>query len=126
MFKSAGKVQYFEGELYKVWLLIDENIGKYYRSFIPQRINIPKYPVHISIYRGGPVPNMDKWGLHEGREIEFKYSGIVCNDEKYWWLEVECEELEAIRVELGLTPVHMLTRSPDGKARWHTTIANNK
>ena len=127
MFTSKGILQYIdlEQEQYKLWLLIDNEIGRYYRSLIPDKINIPRYPYHISIIRG-PVPNLDKWKAYEGEEIEFKYENFVYKGQTYWWLNVSCKRLEDIRAELGLDPIGDVTLSPDGKQNWHVTIANNK
>jgi len=126
MFQSSGIIQYSNAPLHKIWLLVDDTIGKYYRTFIPVKVNVPKYPTHVSVYRGGEAPNMDKWGLHEGRKIEFEYSGHIYDDGVYWWLEVLCKDLENIRHELGVPDSDKLTRSPDGRHKWHITIANNK
>lgn len=127
MFVAEGIIQHFiRYDEYKIWLLIDDEIGKYYKSLIPIKTNKPLYPTHISIYRGGKIPNMPKWGSHEGYKILFEYDGTIHNDNTYWWLEAKCPALEEIRVKLGLSPVDDITYSPDKKHPWHITIANNK
>jgi len=127
MFTSKGVLQYFDlgqGQ-YKLWLLIDNEIGRYYRSLIPNKINIPRYPAHVSIVRGS-IPNLNSWRAYEKEEIGFRYDGFIYEGNTYWWLDISCKRLENIRAELGLDPIGDVTLSPDGKQNWHVTIANNK
>lgn len=126
MFLSQGTLQYSYSGQYKLWLLIDEEIGNYYRSLIPVRVNKPKYPTHISVYRGNNIPILDKWNLYQNKTIEFKYDGTIYNNNTYWWLEAKCPVLENIRIELGLSAIDDITCSPDKQHSWHITIANNK
>jgi len=126
MYKSEGILQYFYSNNYKLWLLLDDSIGDYYRSLIPHCNNKPKYPTHISVFRGEEIPNLNKWGLYENKIVEFEYGNTVYNNDTYWWLEAKCPELEKIRVELGLSSTDDITCSPDKRHSWHITIANNK
>lgn len=126
-FVSEGVIQHFvQNDNYKIWLLIDDEIGRYYRTFIPGKINTPLYPTHISIYRGKKIPNMPKWGFYEGYKVSFEYVNAIHSDNIYWWLEAICPNLENIRMDLGLGPVDDITYSPDKRHPWHITIANNK
>lgn len=101
-----------------------EDLARYYRALIPKywRYNIPRYKPHATIVRGKyeDVSSHEKWGIHEGRQIEFSYRPYVMHDELYIWLRVDCLELEKLRAELGLD------RCFD-KFKWfHITIGNFK
>ena len=127
MFKSTGTLQYFTNP-YKVWVLVDPGIAAFYRSMIPPIYGVkrPKYPAHISVVRKAIPRKLDAWGLHEGRQITFEYELWHYNDHRYWWLGVRCNELEDIRLELGLPRLSDITRSPDSGHPFHITIGNTK
>lgn len=69
---------------------------------------------------------MNYWNLYENKEINFSYEGIICNDEVYYWLGAYSEDLEKIRVELGLSNISPITQPPDRGYRFHITIGNTK
>jgi hypothetical protein len=131
MFKSIGILKYAIVDLdppYKLSLEIDKNISRYYFSLIPKHIRLQSqmYAPHISVVRKETPINLDVWGKYDGEEIEFEYDNYVYNDNTYYWLNVFSDRLEKIRVELGLPVVSGITKSPDGKHKFHTTIGNIK
>lgn len=119
----------YSNDPYRLVVWVDPEIGNYYRSLVPKYINLQKqrYPSHISVVRKiSDIPNLNKWGKYQGKEVKFKYSPEIHNNDDYFWLEARCEFLEEIRLELGLTNINWITCSPDGRHRFHITIGNLK
>ncbi len=127
MLTSVGTLRYTD-EPIKLILEVDPGIGHLYRRLIPAYLNVrqPMWPAHISIVRKRTPPNMEAWGRYEGKQVEFQYESYVYNDELYYWLNCYSEELEAIRVELGLKPYGDVSVSPCGSHRFHCTVGNLK
>jgi hypothetical protein len=127
MFSSVGTLVYSENP-YKLIVNVDNEIGNYYRWFIPKALQVqkPMYSSHISTVRNEVPPNLNVWGKYQGTEIAFEYEPFIYNDELYYWLNAYSPTLEEIRVELGLPTLSEFTRSPDGKHRFHITIGNTK
>lgn len=131
LFKSNGALRYFRGESggYKLILEADPQIAYYYKSLIPKyiRLNPQKYNPHISIVRKEFPTNIDKWGLYEGKTIDFYYSNYIHNGEVYWWLNVWSFDMEKIREELGLSIEEKYTKAPQGFIKtFHMTLGNQK
>lgn len=127
MFSSVGTLEYSENP-YKLIVSVDDNIGRYYYSFIPKYVyaRIQMYPSHISVVRKEIPKNMLAWRKYQGQEISFEYEPFIYNDETYYWLNAYSPTLEDIRVELGLAPRSRYTYSPDGRHKFHITIGNTK
>lgn len=127
MFKSVGTLRYFN-DPHKLIVEIDPEISNYYQILIPKYVdyNKQKYAPHISVIRKEVIPNLHLWGKYEGQDFEFEYDNFIYMSRNYLWLNVFSEELEAIRFELGLTKTSEITRSPDGRHKFHTTIGNLK
>jgi len=112
----------------KVFVLVDPEIGSFYRSMIPKTVPIspPKFATHITVVRREPLPKAELFGIHDGEIIEFEYDTEIHHDETYYWLNAYSKRLEEIREELGL-PVHsQYTRPPDNSWAFHITIGNLK
>ncbi len=128
--RSSGPLQYSiqDGYGYRLVVDVDLGISKLTRTLIPKqhRVNIPMYPPHVSVVRRQVPVNLQAWGRHEGKMVEFEYMPWVFNDEVYWWLRVFSRDLEEIRMELGLLPHSQWTVAPDGKRCFHMTVANSK
>lgn len=107
---------------------VDNNLGKYYRWFIPKALSVkePMYPSHISVVRNEVLPNYEKWGKYQGLKVAFLYEPYIYNDETYYWLNAYSPVLEQVREELGLPMVSDITMSPDKKHKFHITIGNVK
>ncbi|WP_407305669.1 hypothetical protein [Acinetobacter sp.] len=93
------------------WLLlnVDDEITRYYASIIKQRFSIDlhwksKWGAHVSVIRGEALPNPEKWGRDEGREIKIYYTHQVYTNADHWWVNVISEELADIRTSYGLPP----------------------
>ena len=121
---SIGTFRYTPEKLY---IEVDPDIAKYYRSLIPKyyRVHGTRYNPHISVVRE-ETPN-DKWGLYDGAVFIFDYDPYIHNDgDVYWWLNVQSKILNNLRVELGLPMWSRLARPPDGSDNFHITIGNTK
>jgi len=127
LFSSNGTLVYSEMP-YKLILKVDDEIGKYYRALIPKWIAIqkPLYSSHISTIRKESPPNLISWGKYQDQIVTFQYDPYIYNDELYYWLNAFSPVLEEIRLELGLPTTSQYTRSPDGRHRFHLTVANTK
>ena len=131
---SSGTVQYTEyksreperfGPIErKITLELGRDFGNYYQSLIPKCIKTVKqsYPTHITIVRGGiePIINMEAWGKYKDKEISFYYMPMFRYYKNVYVLDAFSQELNDIRVELGLAPYRK------GYRRFHITIANDK
>lgn len=126
-FNSTGILKYSDNP-YKLVVDVDEETSRYYRSLIPKYYCVApqKYSAHISVVRKENPINIQNWNKYQGKLIQFSYENIIYNDEVYFWLNVFSQELEDIRVELGLESTSILTKSPDGKHKFHSTIGNIK
>ncbi len=127
MFKSIGTLRYFN-DPFKLIIEIDPEISNYYQALIPKYVdyNKQRYAPHISVIRKEVVPNLYLWRKYEGQEVEFEYENHIYISPNYMWLNIYSEKLEAIRLELELTKTSEITRSPDGRHKFHTTIGNFK
>ena len=127
MFKSIGILRYFDNP-YKLIVDVDPVISDYYQALIPKYIcfNKQMYAPHISVIRKEPIPNLDLWEKYAGCDLEFEYDNYIYVGENYLWLNVFSEELEKIRLELGLTKTSEITRSPDCRHKFHITVGNFK
>lgn len=125
MYSSVGKLRYSEHYLV---VDVDPGIVELARSLVPKAwyLNRQKYAPHISVVRHENPVVLKNWGKHEGREVEFKYSTYVYNDEVYYWLQVLSPTLNNIRIELGLSKFSERSRPPDGHDCFHITIGNTK
>jgi hypothetical protein len=127
VFKSTGTIQYFDNP-YKLIVEVDNEIGNYYRSFIPKfyQVRKPMYDSHISVVRNEAPVNLDAWNKYQDLKIEFKYDPFIYNDELYFWLNAYSDYLEDVRAELGLPVSSKFSRPPDGQRVFHITIGNIK
>jgi hypothetical protein len=132
MFKTIGIVNSTRRWVY---LACDDQLGEYYRSLI--KVNLlnlkcdynnkmwPKlqksvWSTHVSIVRLQDFESLPKetidsfWNKWNGMEIEITYQSTMKTNGTYFWLPVdENEQLNGIRLELGLpknpTPNYHLT-----------------
>ncbi len=123
MFKSRGKLRYGKT---RFWVVVDCDIGfcDYYKKLYSQathrtrQLMAPMWGAHITVVRNEVPPKLVRWNAHEGEIIEFTWYPGVDNNGVHYWLDVECERLYEIRVELGLgkEPIYP----------FHMTIGNRK
>ena len=130
-FTSKGILKYstLEPQIsYKLSLSVDVGVAEFYRSLVPKayRCQPGRYEPHVTIVRNELPPNMEKWGIYEGREVEFEYDTEVWYDGTYWWLECYSEFLEDIRVDLGLPIYSEWNCPPSMRSCFHMTIGNSK
>lgn len=86
------------------------DLSRYYRWWIKSRYGLelhqPSWDCHISVIRGEkPKPDLlHLWKKYDKKEISFNYSNHirVINDGKFFVLEVESKDLQAMRIELQL------------------------
>jgi hypothetical protein len=114
-FTSIGKIVYdpTAGNAKNPWWVIVEcpkDILDYYHHWIKKEENIklnkPLFGAHISVVRGEepPLEKQNLWRKYHEKEITFSYQHEVENLNEYYWLSVECPELNELREELGLSP----------------------
>ena len=131
MFKSTGTLRYDTISGHRLVVEVDQGIADYYRSLIPlwKPVNKPMWPAHVTLVRPDKeVPvNLEHWCKYEGEPIEFLYEPHVYSGKVYYWLNIWCNRLEDIRLELGLPVVSEFTLPPDGFIKcFHCTIGNMK
>lgn len=124
-FNSIGILKYEIDESVgkKVIVLVDREISNYYKKLLPKWyiIKPQKYKAHISVVRSEKqITNLSNWNKYNDEIIEFSYSNEIIWDNRYYWLQVECERLKEIRVSLGLSPTVPWTN------KFHITIGNLK
>lgn len=126
-FFTYGKLVYSECP-YKVIVDIDNEISMYYFSTIPKykAPNRTRYPAHVSVIRNEVPPHLDVWGKHSDAIVKVYYNHYIYEDDLYFWLDAYSKDLEDIRSELGLPLYSGITKSPDGRHKFHITIANKK
>lgn len=130
LFESYGKLRYsIEPRVgHKLILLIDPAISEFYFSLIPRYLHVRRqaFHPHISVIRRERPPNLEHWNKYKNEIIRFQYENWIYNGTVYYWLNVYCGRLEEIRRELGLPICSPITRSEDGRHRFHSTIGNVK
>ena len=112
---SEGKLRYSPtlngGRQEKYWLILDcdPTIGEYYRCLYRnhfhgcRKLLRPSWREHVTVIRNEePTKNQDLWLKYDGQIVQFNYTPEVVDNEVYFWLEVDCEQLLDIREEYGL------------------------
>ncbi len=118
MYTTVGTLKYGPGLMASV--LIDKEMPKYYRSFIPRYYSLQgiSYAPHVTVVRLDiEQPNTVNWAKYEGEQIVIDYENIIRHDDKHWWIDVYSERIGEIRQELGLGKFR------EGYRRYHLTIA---
>ena len=123
-FKSFGTLRYSpkllgEQKTSENWWLVldcDKEIGMYYRKLhffsCYEKLSSPAWDSHITVVRNEQPPHKQHWHKYDGKRVEFEYQHFTHTNGAYWWLDVNCQELLDIRVELGLPmnpefPLHL-------------------
>jgi hypothetical protein len=131
LYASVGYLHYSQDNGYKLVVQVDQGISDFYRSLIPRYIpiNPPKYKAHVTVvrsYKETPVI-LEPWGKYEGEAVPFFYSPVIHQGKVYYWLNVFCNRLEQIRMELGMPVTSEYTRPPETFIKvFHLTLANMK
>ncbi len=111
--KSRGKLFVAEPRVKdkgnrKWWLLLkcDPEIINFY-SWLSVRngweiVKGSRWGPHISVVSGEKPKNMWHWNRLPGKSCEFRYSIHQRHDDHFIWLDVQSDELERIRNNLGL------------------------
>lgn len=93
----------------KWWLLMkcDPGIINFY-SWLAERngwelVKGSRWGPHISVVCGERPKNKDLWNKLPGKLCEFKYSVNQRHDGHFIWLDVQSDDLEKIRKDLGLS-----------------------
>lgn len=123
--KSIGTLRYSPKLLgdrpsEKWWLVLDcvEGIGNYHRGLYrlfhhgTRELMKPAWDSHITVIRNEEPSDKSLWEKYSGKAVKYEYHHEPLTDGNYWWLNVFCEELLQIRVELGLPrepqfPLHL-------------------
>lgn len=90
------------------WAIVQMNcdIDSYYRWFLERRYNIklikPAWGAHISVIRGEPCEQWEYFkSKYNNKIIDFEYNLEFKTNGQHWWLNIVCDELKAIRQEMG-------------------------
>lgn len=103
--QTIAKLKYIDNWLHA---MIDDEICRYYAAMVEKRFGIKlhwksMWGGHVSVVRGEEILiNQDKWGHDKEREIVINYSHDIYTNGHHWWLNVESEEISAIRKFYGL------------------------
>ena len=127
-YESTGQLQYSKD--WRLVLRVDQGLADYYRSLIPKwtPCQRPRWPAHVTIVRQEKETPVNKqfWWRYNNERVKFLYSPIVHQGKVYYWLNVYCNRLEEIRIELGM-PCHSQHTQPEGfRKSFHVTVANMK
>jgi hypothetical protein len=107
MLKGKANVKF-----HTVWVIgeCDKGIVDYYRWWFTKvtsmKIFGSKHGAHISVVRG-EEENIEPgtWVRDlSDRYVDFKYDQRIRCNKSYVWLNVESEEMEQIRMDVGLSP----------------------
>ncbi len=128
-YESTGQLQYSKD--WRLVLRVDQGLADYYRWMIPSWMTNqrPRWPAHITVVRQEKETPVCKqhWWKYNNQHGKFLYSPYIHHDKVYYWLNVYCERLEEIRLELGLQCHSKYTLPPTGfRKSFHCTIANDK
>lgn len=122
---SQGILEYGPG--IKVAVMVDKDIGKYYRKLLPKYYYAqpPMYSPHITVVRTDKETpkNMDVWNKYAGEVISFTYDNEVKTDGTYFYLRAYSDRVGDIREELGLPRFRFNDLE---KNSYHITIGNSK
>jgi hypothetical protein len=115
-------------EGFKIYVAIDPELGRLYRSLIPKYLNPQptRYPPHITVVRREGTPARWRWRRFDGAQVVFLYDPEVQYDNTYFWLNCWSEFLLDVRMHLGLPDHTQYTRPPSGEECFHCTVANSK
>lgn len=120
-FKSKGIIIY-----HSRWVIVEcpKDVLDYYWHWIykttNKKLNKPRFGSHISVIRVTEECNRQNilYRKHHNEMIEFSYSNELQTNGDYWWLPVQCDKLELLREELGL--------SKEPEFGFHLTIGKEK
>lgn len=120
MIKTSGILQCSPAKIARV--LLDDEIARMYRSLIPKykKVCIPMHSFHLSVVRYFEKVKDEVWGKHGGRRIEIFYEDYIYEDDLYYWLNAQSDQVGDIREELGLPRIR------EGYNCYHLTIGNKK
>jgi 2'-5' RNA ligase len=129
MYTSYGTLRYSPKLLGnsndKWWLIVDADseLARYYRSLLKSHrfntfsLTTPSWKQHITVVRNEESIDKLSWEKYHGQKVEFQYENKIYNNLAYYWLNVSCQKLYDIRVELGLP------KEPEFP--FHLTIGND-
>lgn len=95
------------------WVILEcpTDLLTYYWNWVYRETHVklhkPRFGSHISVIRGNEVCDRtsDVYRKHHEKTLTFSYANDLQTNGDYWWLPVSCPILEAIRDELGLSPI---------------------
>jgi hypothetical protein len=98
------------------WLVLetDDEITRYYRWWVQRELGItlnkPSWKAHITVIEGTEPEHKHNWLKYANQTYDFRYGHDIRTKGPFYWLEVDCKPLLAIRTELGLPeyyPLHI-------------------
>ena len=131
-YRSSGILTYDPGiggkhyEPHWCLLKLDDEFYRYYTWFMNKEgepIHKPNalWGFHASVIKGEkPTQNIDKWGLKNGKTIEFDYGNYISwTNGRHAWMNLYCEELSELRNFYGLY-------TNGNKLKYHMTLGRLK
>ena len=124
MYMSSGVVTSSGKDQKEGWFFLkcDNEIGKYYKWLYSRYLLSWKdclNGVHITFISGNrehKIITEDTMQIYLGKSITFRYTSQIYTNGRAFWIPVICDELQEIRLSVGL-PVYN---------RLHLTLGNNK
>ncbi len=96
----------------KWWCILKtpDGILDYYKSVLEKelwlgdKLQRGNWGGHVSMIRGErPRPDkMHLWKKYHKQKVKLKYNNYLINDGKFWYINIVCDEIIAIRKEMGL------------------------
>jgi len=117
LYESYGKVV-----VYPTYIVayVNPEISRYYRNLMPKYMYVEqqKYPAHVTIIIKDEEELPSNSSIVDGKRIKLYYDSEVKYSDMYVWLNVYSEDIEKIRVSLGLSKCRY--------SCFHITIGNMK
>lgn len=94
---------------------VDPNIAEYYRWWVKKRFGLrlqnTAFIPHVTVLDGknaNTAVDMKRWKAFEGQTVDIEYSVGIEQHWKFWVLPVRSNDLQAVRLDLGLAPTSKL------------------
>lgn len=90
------------------WCIVktDLELVRYYQSQLLKLFDLQfektVWGSHISVVRGTKPPKLRPWMKYNRQKFTFTYDGQIYRVRDFFVIDVECEAIENLRVELGL------------------------
>jgi len=129
MFYSTGIIKYDTSDGPWVTVGIDQEILNYYYSLIPKYYHVfkPRWKAHVTVVRPEENTVINRfWESRQSHIAKFVYDPTILWENGFWWFNLWSNEMDQIRLELGLSIKSRITIPPAGYTKcFHCTIAKD-